>query len=78
VLDVVPTATQEQNQPIGVLDREYGHEPRTVTVHGVAFIRGMRQVDRRVGYRFGGRGAEPGWHRHRDLRQPVFFRDQQS
>jgi beta-N-acetylhexosaminidase len=44
VLDVVPTATQEQNQPIGVLDREYGHEPRTVTVHGVAFIRGMRQA----------------------------------
>jgi beta-N-acetylhexosaminidase len=43
VLDVVPTATQEQNQPIGVLDREYGHEPETVTVHGVAFIRGMRQ-----------------------------------
>ena len=24
VLDVVPTATQEQNQPIGVLDREHG------------------------------------------------------
>lgn len=44
VLDVVPTATQEQNQPIGVLDREYGHEPGTVTVHGVAFIQGMRQA----------------------------------
>jgi beta-N-acetylhexosaminidase len=45
VLDVVPAATQEQNQPIGVLDREYGHDPGTVTVHGVAFIRGMRQAD---------------------------------
>src|SRR5580658_5343887 len=44
VLDVVPAATQEQNQPIGVLDREYGHDPGTVTVHGVAFIRGMRQA----------------------------------
>jgi beta-N-acetylhexosaminidase len=44
VLDVVPTAMQEQNQPIGVFDREYGHEPETVTVHGVAFIQGMRQA----------------------------------
>jgi beta-N-acetylhexosaminidase len=44
VLDVVPAATQEQNQPIGVLDREYGHEPEIVTVHGVAFIRGMQQA----------------------------------
>ena len=40
----MPAATQEQNQPIGVLDREYGHDPGTVTVHGVAFIRGMRQA----------------------------------
>jgi beta-N-acetylhexosaminidase len=44
VLDVVPVATQEQNQPIGVYDREYGHDPGTVTVHGVAFIQGMQQA----------------------------------
>jgi beta-N-acetylhexosaminidase len=44
VLDVVPAATQEQNQPIGILDREYGDEPETVAVHGVAFIQGMRQA----------------------------------
>jgi beta-N-acetylhexosaminidase len=44
VLDVVPIATQEQNQPIGVYDREYGHDPETVTVHGVAFIQGIRQA----------------------------------
>jgi beta-N-acetylhexosaminidase len=42
VMDVVPAGTEAQNQPIGVLHREYGHDPATVGSHGSAFIRGMR------------------------------------
>src|SRR5436305_6750015 len=43
VMDVVPPGTDAQNQPIGVLQREYGHDPATVGSHGVAFLTGMRQ-----------------------------------
>jgi beta-N-acetylhexosaminidase len=43
VMDVVPPGTDAQNQPIGVLQREYGHDPATVASHGTAFLRGMRQ-----------------------------------
>jgi beta-N-acetylhexosaminidase len=41
LLDVVPPGTDAQNAPIGALDREFGHDPSTVTTHGKAFIRGM-------------------------------------
>ena len=41
VLDVVPPGTDAQNEPIGVLKREYGHDPTTVAAHGAAFFRGM-------------------------------------
>ena len=41
VMDVVPSGTDAQNQPIGVLHREFGHDPATVSSHGTAFIRGM-------------------------------------
>jgi len=41
VLDVVPPGTDAQNQPIGVLERGYGHDPATVSAHGIAFLRGM-------------------------------------
>jgi Beta-glucosidase-related glycosidases len=41
VMDVVPPGTDAQNAPIGALDREYGHDPATVAIHGTAFIRGM-------------------------------------
>ncbi|MDQ1585418.1 MAG: beta-N-acetylhexosaminidase [Actinomycetota bacterium] len=41
VMDVVPPGTDDSNQPIGVLKRGYGHDPATVTAHGVAFLRGM-------------------------------------
>jgi beta-N-acetylhexosaminidase len=44
VLDVVPPGTDAQNQPIGVLQREYGHDPATAGGHGAAFVRGMRQA----------------------------------
>jgi beta-N-acetylhexosaminidase len=44
VMDVVPLATAAQNQPIGVLQRELGHDPATVSAHGAAFIRGMSQA----------------------------------
>ncbi len=44
VMDVVPAGTESQNQPIGVLHREYGHDPATVGSHGSAFIRGMEQA----------------------------------
>ncbi len=42
VMDVVPPGTADQNAPIGMLQREYGDQPGTVAVHGVAFIGGMR------------------------------------
>jgi beta-N-acetylhexosaminidase len=44
VLDVVPPGTDAQNQPIGVLEREFGHDPATVGRHGVAFLNGMKQA----------------------------------
>jgi beta-N-acetylhexosaminidase len=43
VMDVVPPGTDAQNQPIGALQREYGHDPTTVGTHGVAFLQGMHQ-----------------------------------
>ena len=43
VMDVVPPGTDAQNQPIGALQREYGHDPATVGGHGVAFLSGMHQ-----------------------------------
>ena len=44
VMDVVPAGTADQNQPIGMLEREFGYTPATVAAHGVAFIRGMQQA----------------------------------
>ena len=41
VLDVVPPGGDAQNEPIGVLKRGYGHDPRAVSDHGLAFMRGM-------------------------------------
>ncbi|MDP9234412.1 MAG: glycoside hydrolase family 3 protein [Actinomycetota bacterium] len=41
VMDVVPPGTDAQNQPIGVLQREFGHTPSRVASHGTAFIHGM-------------------------------------
>jgi beta-N-acetylhexosaminidase len=44
VMDVVPPGTDSQNQPIGVLKREYEHDPASAGTHGVAFLRGMAQA----------------------------------
>jgi beta-N-acetylhexosaminidase len=44
VMDVVPPGTDAENQPIGVLEREYGHDPQTAGSHGSAFLRGMEQA----------------------------------
>jgi beta-N-acetylhexosaminidase len=44
VMDVVPAATASQNAPIGALQREFGHTPKTTGSHGSAFIRGMKQA----------------------------------
>lgn len=44
VLDVVPPGTDARNQPIGFLQREYGHDPATAGSHGAAFLRGMRDA----------------------------------
>src|SRR5438105_9336582 len=44
VMDVVPPGTDAQNQPIGALQREYGHDPATAGSHGSAFLRGMHQA----------------------------------
>jgi beta-N-acetylhexosaminidase len=41
VLDVVPPGTDQENAPIGALQREFGHDPATVASHGVAFLDGM-------------------------------------
>ncbi len=43
VADVVPPGTDSQNAPIGALQREYGHDPATVSSHVAAFIAGMRE-----------------------------------
>ena len=43
VMDVVPPGTDAQNQPIGALQREYGHDPATVASKGGFFLLGMRQ-----------------------------------
>jgi beta-N-acetylhexosaminidase len=42
VADVVPPGTDDQNAPIGQLQREFGHDPATVTSGVTAFIAGMR------------------------------------
>jgi beta-N-acetylhexosaminidase len=42
VMDVVPAGEESQNEPIGVLHREYGNDVETVSTHGVAFLDGMR------------------------------------
>jgi beta-N-acetylhexosaminidase len=42
VADVVPPGTDAENAPIGQLQREYGHDPATVSSHVAAFIAGMR------------------------------------
>jgi len=44
VMDVVPAGTAGKNQPIGMLQREFGYDPAAVAAHGVAFIRGMQQA----------------------------------
>ncbi len=41
VADVVPVANKGTNQPIGVLDREYGHDAESAGSHAAAFVRGM-------------------------------------
>jgi len=44
VMDVVPPGTADQNQPIGMLQREFGDSPAAVALHGAAFIRGMQSA----------------------------------
>jgi len=44
VMDTVPPGTDEQNAPIGMLQREFGHDPAAVAAHGVAFLRGMARA----------------------------------
>src|SRR5207237_6117399 len=44
VMDVVPPGADAQNQPIGALRREFGHDPVTTGRHGAAFIRGMESA----------------------------------
>jgi beta-N-acetylhexosaminidase len=41
VADVVPTADTTTNQPIGILEREYGNDADTAGSHAAAFVRGM-------------------------------------
>ena len=44
VFDVVPFGTDQENEPIGMWDRGYGHDPATVSVHGIAFLQGMEDA----------------------------------
>jgi beta-N-acetylhexosaminidase len=44
VMDVVPPGQDATNEPIGALNREYGHDPTTVGDHGAAVIRGMARA----------------------------------
>jgi beta-N-acetylhexosaminidase len=41
VADVVPAGTEDENAPIGQLDRGYGSDPEAVANHVYAFIAGM-------------------------------------
>jgi beta-N-acetylhexosaminidase len=41
VFDVVPPGTDASNAPIGVLEREYGHDPLTAGSHAAALVAGM-------------------------------------
>jgi beta-N-acetylhexosaminidase len=43
VMDTVPPGQDQNNAPIGALQREFGHDPDTVASHGLAFIAGMHQ-----------------------------------
>lgn len=43
VADTVPADLVNVNAPIGVLHREFGNNPATVTTHSDAFLRGMLQ-----------------------------------
>jgi beta-N-acetylhexosaminidase len=43
VMDTVPPGHDQSNAPIGALQREFGHDPATVSAHGLAFIAGMHQ-----------------------------------
>jgi beta-N-acetylhexosaminidase len=44
VFDVVPPGDDGTNQPIGALQREYGHDPGTVGSHAAAFVAGMAEA----------------------------------
>ena len=44
VMDVVPPGADATNQPIGALQREFGHDPTTVGSHGAAVVTGMAQA----------------------------------
>ena len=44
VADTVPAKHASANQPIGRFDREFGHTPKVVAPHVVAFVRGMNQA----------------------------------
>ncbi|MGI8768010.1 MAG: glycoside hydrolase family 3 N-terminal domain-containing protein [Propionibacteriaceae bacterium] len=43
VADVVPTSMEKVNQPIGVLKRGYGPDPKTVAAKVGAFVKGMHR-----------------------------------
>jgi beta-N-acetylhexosaminidase len=44
VFDVVPPGGDATNQPIGVLHREYGHDPLTAGTQATAFLQGMSRA----------------------------------
>src|SRR5438270_13689310 len=61
VMDVVPPGFDSQNQPIGALQREYGHDPGTAGSHATSFLQAMRQAGVAVtGKHFPGLGRVTG------------------
>ena len=44
VFDVVPPGADTSNEPIGALEREYGHDPATAGSHAAAFVAGMTEA----------------------------------
>jgi beta-N-acetylhexosaminidase len=44
VADVVPPGAETTNEPIGVLTREYGHDPVTAGTGAAAFVAGMAEA----------------------------------
>jgi beta-N-acetylhexosaminidase len=73
VMDVVPAGTADRNQPIGMLEREFGYSPATVAAHGARSSGGCSRQESRPPPSIPGAG--PGSRQHRFHRRSRGQRD---